>query len=113
MVKILLVDDDFSFLSSLMVSAEKEGWQAEAATNGVRALFFLKTFNPDIIVADFQMPEMRGDQLTLAVKEKYPDIPVILMTAGVFPKNHLADRVIEKPFKFTQLKNLVEELLQK
>ncbi len=52
------------------------------ATNGIEALEQIELHVPDIVVTDLQMPEMDGLKLVEAIKEKYPLIPTILMTAA-------------------------------
>lgn len=51
------------------------------AVNGVEALSRIEAGAPDIVITDLQMPEMNGLELVQAIRERYPLIPVILMTA--------------------------------
>ncbi len=51
------------------------------AANGKEAMEQLQASPPDIVLTDLQMPEMNGLELVRAVREKYPLVPVILMTA--------------------------------
>lgn len=51
------------------------------AGNGVEALEWMKTSEPDLVLTDLQMPEMDGLQLVRAIRAKHPNVPIILMTA--------------------------------
>jgi CheY-like chemotaxis protein len=51
------------------------------ANSGVSALAMIEQHQPDIVLTDLNMPEMNGLQLVEAIREQYPYIPVILMTA--------------------------------
>ena len=61
---------------------ERETHQAvEYASNGVNALELLERKLPLVVVTDLQMPEMDGMQLTAAIRQRFPTVPVIVMTA--------------------------------
>jgi CheY-like chemotaxis protein len=51
------------------------------AADGKEALQLMATHMPDLMLADMQMPEMDGLELVAKVKQEYPFVPVILMTA--------------------------------
>lgn len=79
---ILVVDDnimDCSLAGSLI--EKQRGWKVIPAGNGREALERLKTERPDVILTDLVMDEMDGLALVENVRSKYPDVPVILMTA--------------------------------
>lgn len=83
---LLLVDDEENILRAL--SRELEDWIAERhiellfANNGKKALEILKEKGKEtvLIVSDLRMPEMKGSELLLRVKEEYPFIVSILLT---------------------------------
>lgn len=83
MPTILVVDDsavDRKLVSGLL--AREPDWSAPTCINGREAIASLEHPPlPDIIVTDLQMPEMDGLELVEAVKDEYPFIPVILLTA--------------------------------
>ena len=60
---------------------EKSHYQAAYAGNGVEALAALEHQLPSVVLTDLQMPEMDGLELVEAIRNKYPLVPVILMTA--------------------------------
>jgi CheY-like chemotaxis protein/anti-sigma regulatory factor (Ser/Thr protein kinase) len=79
---ILIVDDSAMDRHLAGAIVQKcEGWQAQFASDGREALEMLRQQAPDIVLTDMLMPEMDGLELVQAIREKYPLLPVILMTA--------------------------------
>ncbi len=79
---IMLVDDD-EFTLDLMASILKEdGWRVFKAENGRVALEHIEERNPVLILLDLNMPVMDGFTLLPILCEKYPKIPVIVLTAS-------------------------------
>jgi len=58
-----------------------DGLTVEYASNGLEALENIENHHPDMVLTDLQMPEMNGLELVGRIRQKYPLIPVILMTA--------------------------------
>jgi len=80
---VLIVDDSVidRHLAGAIVQ-KLEGWKASFAGNGAEALQSLKTgLLPDMVLTDMLMPEMDGLELVQAIRNQYPLLPVILMTA--------------------------------
>jgi len=82
MSRILVVDD---LLSDLRIAggllAQDKGLSVEYAGNGLDALEQIELHIPDLVLTDLQMPEMNGLELVQRIREEYPLIPTILMTA--------------------------------
>ena len=57
------------------------GWRVSTATSGAAALDAIQTDAPDLVLTDMLMPEMDGLELTQAIRNQYPSIPVVVMTA--------------------------------
>lgn len=57
------------------------GWVVTSATSGAAALDTIRTSPPDLVLTDLLMPEMDGLELVAAVREQFPSLPVVLMTA--------------------------------
>jgi len=78
----LLYVEDEEFTRTMMVNfLEDEFKHIYTAENGEKALELLESNTVDIIMSDIEMPEMDGLELSKAVKEKFPYVPVILLTA--------------------------------
>jgi PAS domain S-box-containing protein len=113
---ILVVDDDLGVCYSLRDLLREEGCEVEVATNGLDALKVLARRNVDIVVSDVVMPDLDGYDLYMEVRERYRHIPVILMTAYFYDKDHVIKRsrleglqevIFKKPVDPTKLKNII------
>jgi DNA-binding response OmpR family regulator len=78
--KVLLVDDEEEFVSTLAERLEIRGFVAEVATSGDMALSVVKDKNFDIVVLDLMMPGLGGIEVMERIKSMHPDMPVILLT---------------------------------
>lgn len=81
MDKILIVDDEKNFPLILSAIIEDEGFQTETANSARQALEILSCNDISLVLTDMRMPEMDGITLLNEIKQNYPEIPVILMTA--------------------------------
>jgi two-component system nitrogen regulation response regulator NtrX len=78
--RILIVDDDPGTLASLSRAFALEGLTALTASSGAEALERLETEPVDAILSDVVMPEMDGLEFLGRLRERAPDVPVILMS---------------------------------
>ena len=81
MESILIVDDEKNYTAVLSVVLEEEGYETYTANSADGALDILKVEDVDLVVTDMKMPGMDGLELLGRIKQKWPDIPVIMMTA--------------------------------
>ena len=109
MVTVLVVDDsamDRHLAGGLL---KKRGLQPVFATHGREALDLIAAQPPDIVVTDLQMPEMDGLELTEAVRQRYPFLPVLLMTAH--GSEEIAVKALQKgAASYVAKRNLAREL---
>jgi CheY-like chemotaxis protein len=88
-----------------------EGWRAVTACNGAEALEAIERNSPTVVLTDMLMPEMDGLELVEAIRERYPLIPVILMTA--FGSEDIAIRALNKgAASYVPKKSLAGELAE-
>lgn len=78
--KLLLVDDEEEFLVSSSKALSRRGFEVDVAPNGVTALEKIDEIVFDAIVLDVKMPDIDGVEVFRQIHEKYPDMPVILLT---------------------------------
>ena len=79
-MKILLVDDEEEFVTTLAERLELRGIQALVATDGEAALDLIETDPPQIVILDVMMPGLGGLEVLKRIKTQTPKIPVILLT---------------------------------
>ena len=114
---LLIVDDEPNIRRILQVAFEKAGIETVVAENGLRALRVLETGPVSGVLTDVTMPEMTGFELHDQIIARWPDLPVIIMTAyGTIPQAVAAIRkgayeFITKPFDLDSLKKIVKSAL--
>jgi DNA-binding NtrC family response regulator len=80
---ILLVDDDVELLKALAKVLEKEGYRVTAKPDAHSAMEYVNTahLRPDLVITDVSMPGMTGTEFLAAIKNAFPTLPVIIITA--------------------------------
>jgi DNA-binding NtrC family response regulator len=79
---ILLVDDEFQLLLFYRKALEQSGFQQIFTLDDSRqVMLFLEKQIPALIVLDYSMPFLNGKDLFVKIKEEYPQIPVLFITA--------------------------------
>ncbi|MBP9731341.1 MAG: nitrogen regulation protein NR(I) [Moraxellaceae bacterium] len=79
--KVWIIDDDRSIRWVLERALTQEGMISTTFDNGDAALTRLAREEPDAIISDIRMPGIDGIALLTKIRESYPDLPVIIMTA--------------------------------
>lgn len=79
-IRILLVDDEEEFVTTLAERMEMRGFDASVAFNGQKAMETLQTRVPDVMVLDLRMPGIDGMEVLGRVKKQNPEIEVIILT---------------------------------
>ncbi len=120
---ILLVDDEASLRRTLSLGLMQYGYTAVPCETGMSALRKLETYaknerEPDIIVADVRLPDIDGIKLVKIIRFKYPDIPVIVITAygELVDSEEISslhvDAFLEKPFTPEDLQAECRKILE-
>jgi CheY-like chemotaxis protein len=115
---VLVVDDSMLIRHTVCRFLEDRGFGVESATNGVEALEMLKSFVPDVIITDLQMPKMDGHQL-IEVLKSHPEtasIPIVVLAGKLQPVDAktapYAGHVIYKDIDIeAQLQRMLEIIL--
>ncbi len=117
-----MLDDDLSVVSSLADVLRAERCQVHTATRPSAALGILRNVRVDAVISDVVMPEMDGYEFYLRVKEEMPHLPVILMTAYNYDRDHIIVRarlkglegaLFKKPVNPAKLRDLLIRARQK
>jgi PAS domain S-box-containing protein len=91
-VRVLVVDDDAGICRTLAEILGAEGCAVETASNGVEALEKVEKTKFDVVLTDVVMPQMDGHELFCAIRERFPGLPVLMMTAFHHDKDHIIKR---------------------
>ena len=117
--RILLVDDEKSTRLVIGRSLQLCGYQVDDAADGRLALNCLENGCYDVMLLDLNMPELNGGQVMDIVREQYPDLQVIILTAHATlesaiaaVKTGAADYLL-KPQSITQIKEAVQRALKR
>ncbi len=108
--RILIVDDEESIREFLEIMLKKEGYEITTAVDGLNAKEILTKKSFDMIISDMQMPNMTGIELLKHVKESYPDIVFMIITAfgttetAVEAMKMGAYDYVTKPFKIDEVR---------
>ncbi len=78
--KILIVDDDQSFVEALLIFLEDHGLMGKAAYTGHGSLEEADRYRPDLMILDFNLPDMDGIQVVQQVRKKTVQIPIIMIS---------------------------------
>lgn len=82
--KLLIIDDDTSVRQSVVAYLEDSGFEVLEAADGVAGLDVFEREHPDLVVTDLRMPGTDGLALLKALRERAPELPVIVISgAGV------------------------------
>lgn len=119
MKKILIAEDSPSILQILKFILEHAEYTVITAKDGQEALDKAKEEKPDLLILDFIMPLLDGDEVHLRLKEDeaFPETPVIMLTAldkeerSERGEKIKADFCLTKPFEKEELLKLVKKAL--
>lgn len=119
-IKILIVDDDKSMLALLENGLQKGGYETIKAESGDAAIEILKSFTPELIIADVMMPGMNGYELCRKIRASgFNEIPFIFCSSLGKPNERIrglwigADDYVVKPVNLVELLLKVEKLIEK
>jgi PAS domain S-box-containing protein len=91
-VRVLVVDDDMGICRTLEEILAAEGSNVETVGDGEEALRRIDATEFDVVLTDVVMPKMDGYELYTAVRERHPLLPVLMMTAFHYDKDHIIKR---------------------
>lgn len=116
--RILIVDDDSNICELLRLYFEKDGFQADIVTDGIKALDAFETLKPDLVLLDIMLPGMDGWQICREIR-KTSQTPIIMLTAKgetfdkVLGLELGADDYITKPFETKEVIARVKAVLRR
>lgn len=108
-MKILVVEDDKKIAHLLELELSHEGHEVKVVHDGYDALIEVENFKPEIVLLDILLPSLSGKEIAKRLRERYPDLGIIMLTAlgdvkdKVEAFNFGADDYVVKPFSIEEL----------
>jgi len=115
---ILVVDDEKLLVKGIKFNLENEGYQVDAAYDGLEAVELARSGKYDLIILDVMMPELDGLEACMRIRE-FSTTPIIMLTARgedmdkIIGFEYGADDYITKPFNILELKARIRALLRR
>lgn len=116
--RVLVVDDDLTFLNLMCFALEKDGYKTSKASSGSHALEVLRQEKPDAILLDIMMPDMDGFELCKRIAPRSD--AVILFVSALGQTEDIiqgfqvgGDDYIVKPFDFIELLERLKACLRR
>ncbi len=121
MLKIVIIDDDINILDQMAYTLELAGFETYKASSGKDGVQLVRSYEPDLIVSDINMPDMDGYDILRALKQQHEtaDIPFIFVTAQSDRSSFRegmelgADDFLPKPFSGNELVSAVSTQIAK
>ena len=116
-LRIMVIDDENIVGKMIQSSFEQDGYIVEPFTNPTEALERLKEAEFHMVITDLKMKDIDGMEVLNTIKEEYPQIKVIMITAfasmdtAVEAFRKSVDDFFAKPIKIADLKTTVRRLL--
>lgn len=114
--KILVVDDEPLVCETLGMLLTFDGHTIVTANDGKQALALFELDRFDLVITDYKMPEMMGDELVRTIKSRAPNQAVIMLTAhaemlrtDITPLIGV-DELVSKPFQLADLRDAIQKV---
>jgi CheY-like chemotaxis protein len=116
--RILVVDDEEVVRKAIKLVLSSAHHLVETANSGKEALSSFRPGKFDLVITDYELPGMKGDELAAAIKAQAPEQPILMLTAygeqlrasGGFPL--AVDSLLAKPFDIQALQSEVLRLTE-
>lgn len=114
---IVLVEDNIDLSKFLALELDFEGYQIEVAKDGYEGLTKIRTSKPDLVILDWELPNMNGIQVCRRVRES-SDVPILMLTAKkdvnfrVEGLDAGANDYLVKPFELEELMARIRAILR-
>jgi CheY-like chemotaxis protein len=115
--QILVVDDESAVCDAIKMMLKFDGHIVQTADGSKAALSLLEQDKFDLIITDYSMPGMKGDELAAVIKQRLPHQPIIMITAYAemlkSSSNPLpgVDFILSKPFSLANLREAIAGVL--
>lgn len=116
--RVLVVEDEESFLEALRIGLGREGFAIDVARDGAEALERFEAVEPDIVLLDVMLPRISGIDVCREIRTK-SDVPIIMVSAkgeeidAVVGLEVGADDYVTKPYRFRELVARMRSVLRR
>ncbi|MEE3073285.1 MAG: response regulator transcription factor [Actinomycetota bacterium] len=116
--KVLVVEDEKSFVEALKVGLDREGFDVKVAEDGLMALNLFRIFKPDLILLDVMLPKISGLDVCKEIRTE-SKVPIIMVTAKgeeidtVVGLEVGADDYVTKPYRLREVVARMRSLLRR
>ncbi len=106
--KVLLAEDDESFIDALVIGLAREGFDVTVARDGNEALRLFSSVEPDLVLLDLMLPRLSGIDVCRSIRAR-SSVPIIMVTAKgteidtVVGLEVGADDYVSKPYRLREL----------
>ena len=121
MAHILVLDDEMEMRFILETFLRHAGHTVDSAGDGKAGMRLIEQNSYDLVITDVIMPEMDGLEVLMAIKKKYQDMRIIVMTGGTaktsrdllmsVAKSMRADALVDKPLDLKELATVISKVL--
>ena len=111
--RLLLVEDDYGVREMLKTALAIDAYTVVEANNGAEAFALFARGQFDLVMTDFDIPFMKGNELAARIKQLAPWQPILMITAyGKRPgPDNPVDAVLNKPLDLDQLRTAMAKVL--
>ncbi|MFW2333780.1 response regulator [Ilumatobacter sp.] len=116
--RILVVEDEESFVDALQISLSREGFDVSVATDGLMAIEQFERVAPDLVLLDLMLPELSGIDVCRRIRAT-SSVPIIMVTAKASEIDTVvglevgADDYVAKPYRIRELIARIRALLRR
>lgn len=112
--RVLIIDDEDELNEMVTLRLQKVGFEVDSATDGASGLEKVKSFKPDVILLDINMPGMDGWEVCerLRSNPETKDLFIVVLTATrnfQKAKQLNVNRVVLKPFNYDEILNILKQ----
>ncbi len=117
--RILIADDEEAARTTLGQILSEDGYEVFQAVDGEEALRLVAELSPDVLLSDLKMPRLDGHELLQRVRQGYPDVTLVIMTAhgtidsAVRAVKQGAEDYLTKPIDVEELERILVRVMDK
>ena len=115
-MRVLVAEDDAALRSVLERGLKEKGYVVDAVADGEAALRYLRSYDYDVAILDWRMPERAGTEVVAEARRRGDRTPILMLTARDAPSDRVAglnvgaDDYLVKPFDFSELVARIQAL---